>query len=246
MDNATSSSMLGLEDIAQLLLAKGANVNPKAGKGATALHTTARLGKSAMVQLLLKNGAEVELKSNNGETALQKAAMNRSEEVVKVILKHQGLDSDAEKWLRQAHFYNAVCEGEETTVRLLLEKGVDMTVKNVRGEHPIHWATSCGHKEIVSLLLQRADIDARDKFEETALLLACKERDKEIVPFLLDNGADINVIQGRDGDKCTVLSWATAWGEPRLVELLLKRGANPKSVDVDSLKRAQIRYARRL
>lgn len=29
----------------------------------------------------------------------------------------------------------------------------------------------------------------------------------------------------------------TAWGIPQLVELLLKRGANPLSVDIDSLRR---------
>lgn len=52
-----------------------------------------------------------------------------------------------------------------------------MTVKNIRGEYPLHWAVCRGHKEIVSLLLHKgADICARDKFEETTLLLACKER----------------------------------------------------------------------
>lgn len=117
-----------------------------------------------------------------------------------------------------------------------------MTVKSIRGEYPPHWAASCGHQGVVSPLLQKgADIDAKDKFEETGLLFACKERDEEMVSFLLDNGADMNVIQGRDGDKCTVLSWATAWGEPQLVELLLKQGANPQSVDGHSLRRE--RYA---
>ncbi|EYE95821.1 uncharacterized protein EURHEDRAFT_36252 [Aspergillus ruber CBS 135680] len=55
--------------------------------------------------------------------------------------------------------------------------------------------------------------------------------------FLLDNGTDLDVIQGRYGDRCTILPWVTVWGEPQLVGLLLKRGANPQSVDVDSLKR---------
>ncbi|EYE95822.1 ankyrin repeat domain-containing protein, partial [Aspergillus ruber CBS 135680] len=77
----------GLEDIARLLLTKGANINAKTDQGATALHTASGLGKTAMVQLLLRNGAEAEIQSNSGETALQKAVMNGSEEVVKVILK---------------------------------------------------------------------------------------------------------------------------------------------------------------
>jgi len=75
-----------------------------------------------------------------------------------------------------------------------------MTVKNVRGDYPLHWAAYHGHRGIVSLLLQKgADIDARDKSRETALLLACKEGEEEMVSFLLDNGADINIYRGEMG-----------------------------------------------
>ncbi len=127
-----------LEEIVRFLLAKGDNVNAKDGWGSTALHIIAMIGNIAIARLLLEHGAEPSLENSNGETALREAATHGSEEMVKLLLKYQGLESDAEKWIRQAQFYNAVCEGEEETVQLLLEKGIDMTVKNARGEYPLH------------------------------------------------------------------------------------------------------------
>ncbi|KAL4778818.1 ankyrin repeat-containing domain protein [Aspergillus varians] len=225
-----------LEDVARFLLAKGAEVNHQDGIGSTALHTIAMIGNTKIAQLLLDHGADADMEDAEGSTALQEAATHGSVDMVKLILTHQGLDPNNERWLRQAQFYNAVCEGEETTVRLLLEQGVDMTVRNVRGAYPLHWAAEHGHRGVASILLSvGAQVDAKDKFEETALFLACRRRNEEMVHFLLDNGADINA-RGWKG-KETVLSLVTAWGELQLVELLLKRGADPQSVDLSLLER---------
>ncbi|KAJ5724453.1 hypothetical protein N7493_006181 [Penicillium malachiteum] len=216
----------GFEQIVRLLLDKGAEVNGKTKRGSTALHLALH-DKATIAQLLLDYGADPTLEDKNGQTPLKVAAANGYEDMVKFLLKYQSLESDAKKWTQQAQFYNAVREGDEATVRVLLEDGIDMNMKSVRGEYPLHWAMHRGHQGVASLLLEKgADINAKDKFGETALLLACKARDEETMRFLLDNGADMNIKNDERAGGYTVLSFATAAGESQIVEMLLRRGAS--------------------
>ncbi|KAJ5721536.1 uncharacterized protein N7483_009470 [Penicillium malachiteum] len=227
------------EDIALLLLEKGASINAKTKSGSTPLHLTIH-GRTAVAQLLLEHGADPKIEDKNGQTPLQKAAANGDEDMLKLLLRYQGLESEAKKWTQQAQFYNAVREGDEATVGLLLEDGVDMMTRSVRGEYPLHWAMHRGHRGVASLLLQKgADIDAKDKFGETPLLLACRERNEEMMLFLLDKGADINIKNEERAGGFTALSLATFFGEQQIVEMLLRRGASPSSVDLDSLEAAE-------
>ncbi|KAJ5634581.1 hypothetical protein N7528_002423 [Penicillium herquei] len=215
----------GFEGIVRVLLDKGAEVNGKTKRGSTALHLALR-EKTTIAQLLLDHGADPSLEDKNGQTPLQVAAANGDEDMVKFLLNYQGLESDAKKWTQQARFYNAVHEGDEATVRVLLEDGIDMKMKSVRGEYPLHWAMHRGHQRVASLLLEKgADINAKDKFGETALMLACKARDQAMMQFLLDNGADVNLKNDERAGGDTVLSFATTAGESQIVEMLLRRGA---------------------
>lgn len=230
-------------DIVRFLLDNGARVNAQNAAGSTALHLVAGFGTTETARLLLESGAAPDLEDHHSHTALHVAATNGNEEMVTFLSTYLGLGSEAKKWARQARFYNAVDEGDEALVRRLVEEeeeeeGVDMRMRNYRGESPLHCAINGGHLRIASLLLEKgADIDATDKFGDTALLLACRQRQEERMGFLLDHGADINIKNEELANGYTALSMATALGEPQLVEMLLSRGANPQSVDVDSLQR---------
>ncbi|CAG8946888.1 unnamed protein product [Penicillium salamii] len=229
----------GNKDVLRFLLEKGARVNAKDKEGLTALNSIKSDKKTEIARLLLEHGADMDLEDNNGQAPLQKAAANGRVEMVKLLLQHQDLGSEAEKWIRQAQFYNAVYDGDETTVELLLEKGIDMTMKDFRGQYPLHWAVEGGSLRVASLLLQNgADIDATDDYGWSALFIACDNTNEETMKFLLDKGADIN-IKGRmlEQQYYTVLSLATTLGACQIVEMLLGRGASPQSAELDSLER---------
>ncbi|CAG8371552.1 unnamed protein product [Penicillium salamii] len=213
----------------RLLLQNGARVNAKSKRGETALHLAAIDVGVTIVRLLLEHGADPALENNRGQTPLQKAAADGQEGMVKFLLQHQGLESDAEKLIQQAQFYNAICQGDEATVKLLLENGIDMTMRNTWGAYPLHWAMGGGNLRVVSLLLQSgADIDAKNGFGESALFDACRRTNEEMMQFLLDQGADINMnVDDRAGHYYSVLSMATGMGKCQIVEMLLRRGANP-------------------
>jgi ankyrin repeat protein len=86
----------------------------------------------------------------------------------------------------------------------------------------LHWAALNGRKEIAELLLaNKADVNAKNKYGATALLLAASTKGhKEIVEVLLAHGADANV---KDKDGATPLLEAAVWGYKEIVELLLPR-----------------------
>ena len=94
------------------------------------------------------------------------------------------------------------------------------------GWSPLHLAAHYGHADVVSLLLHNnAPVDLRSakQMANTALHAALAGRRAEVVPILLDAGADVNA---RQHGGWTALHAAAANGDRALVELLLSRGAD--------------------
>jgi ankyrin repeat protein len=94
------------------------------------------------------------------------------------------------------------------------------------GWSPLHLAAHYGHADIVSLLLHNnapVDLRSTNQMANTALHAALAGRRAEVVPILLDAGADVNA---RQHGGWTALHAAAANGDRALVELLQSRGAD--------------------
>ncbi len=66
----------------------------------------------------------------------------------------------------------------------------------------------------------------------SALHIAVLVNEAEIVRILLDNGSDIN-IRARDDFEATPLAWASYWGIPEMVKLLVTSGADVNLPDIN-------------
>ena len=75
----------GDQEIAALLLGKGAEINAGAG-GNTALHGAVLFGQVAMVRWLLEHGADPALMDYNGKTALELARENNQGAIVELLI----------------------------------------------------------------------------------------------------------------------------------------------------------------
>ncbi len=95
--------------------------------------------------------------------------------------------------------FTAVREGTVEEVRSILERTIDINVRNEAGRTPLMCAVQRGNPEIVRLMLENeAYIDASDLEGCTPLILAVRTNtDADVVTVLLDAGAD-TLIRSRE------------------------------------------------
>ena len=75
--------------MAELLLAKGVDINARENNGGTPLHRAClRLGRKNVVELLIAKGADVNAGDNRGRTPLSVAKETKDEEIVELLRKH--------------------------------------------------------------------------------------------------------------------------------------------------------------
>ena len=67
---------MGQGETAELLIAKGADVNAKSQRGRTPLHNAALSGHKKIAELLIANGADMNPKNANDKTPLDRAMLN--------------------------------------------------------------------------------------------------------------------------------------------------------------------------
>ncbi len=180
----------GRRDIAEFLIAKGADVNTKGLFDETPLHVAAHAaaGSRELVELLLSHGAGVNAVSTRGNSPLHYAA-RRSVPIVEVLLA-QGAKIDGKNGDGKTPLYLSVEKGNKEASELLIAKGADINAGENYNRTPLHEACRTGQKDLAELLLAKgADIKTRDKFGRTPMSMAANSGHKHIVELLRSHGA---------------------------------------------------------
>jgi ankyrin repeat protein len=82
----------GQAKVAEILIARGADVNSRNWRGVRPLHHAARTGRAGVARVLIAHGAEVDAKDVSGETALSRAVTNPAEIDLAKVLVEAGAD----------------------------------------------------------------------------------------------------------------------------------------------------------
>uniref|UniRef100_A0ABD2WSC3 Uncharacterized protein n=1 Tax=Trichogramma kaykai TaxID=54128 RepID=A0ABD2WSC3_9HYME len=108
------------------------------------------------------------------------------------------------------------------------------------GYTPLHFALVWGHRQVAELLLRRgADPNMTDKDGSSPLHISCmRNKDYNIVTVLFEVSDEKHLrvqVNAQDNLGRTPLHLALYWGQKKVVELLLKNGADPNMPDEEGL-----------
>ena len=153
-------------------------------------------------------------------------------------------------------YFAAILKDDVPVVSSLLERGFDPNTPNPAGDHALLIALRVGSTKVIPVLLAqpKLDVEARNRQDESALMIASLKGMTDMASLLLDKGADVNkpgwtplhyaatgghlqimqllldnhaYIDAASPNGSTPLMMAAMYGTPSAVKLLLEAGADP-------------------
>ncbi len=154
--------------VARLLLARGAVLDAKDGRGWTPLHIAARWGNQRMVRWLIASGVGVDVPDSSGRTPLMLAAEWGNVQTLRQLLDH---GARIELVTRDGHsaLHLAVIRNQPDIVHELLDRGCHTDIQDNAGMTALHYAVRVSTSILELLLRHGASAAVRDTAGRTPL-----------------------------------------------------------------------------
>ncbi|KAG9152859.1 hypothetical protein Leryth_012477 [Lithospermum erythrorhizon] len=183
--------------------------------------------KALSQQQLLK---ALSLRNQDHRSLLHVAVSSAKIKVVELLTAAEpsisGINSgDEEGWVP---LHSAASSGNAEIVKLLLDRGADVNIKNGGGRTALHYAASKGWLKVAEVLISAgANLNVKDKVGCTPLHRAASTGKSELCEFLIEEGADVDEVD-RAGQ--TALMTAVVCQNNEVALLLVRHGAE---VDIE-------------
>ncbi|MHC9541916.1 MAG: ankyrin repeat domain-containing protein [Vulcanimicrobiota bacterium] len=226
-----------VNEIVELLLEKGADINAKSTGGSTPLVRAVERNLYDTASLLISKGAVVNSAGSFGWTPLHSASsVNMAE-----LLINNGADINVRLENGRTPLFRAVSIPSQKEFALfLIDRGADVTVKDRENNtllHMVQW--QFGEELPALLLLKGVDAAAANIFGETALHYAARYApNRELLTSLFTHKLEVNV---KDNEGLTPLHWAAERDNRKAAEFLISQGAS--TVLKDNMGKTPLYYA---
>ena len=174
-------------------------------------------GYKEIVLYFLQNNANIHAKRNDGNTPLHLAANNGHVEVVKLLIQH-GANVETSNLKGRSPVHLAAAAGNLQVIYAILQLGWPIPI-----DHRLVFA-ACKFKQIsvVQFVTSlRIDVNLRDMCNQTALHIAAKKGNADIIEYLLSR--TVNLDTENTGALETPLHLSCLNGHEQATLLLLKR-----------------------
>ncbi len=150
---------------------------------------------------------------------------NTPEEKLIKILNKDGVDLNGKNEDNgNCLLHEAVKKDLIEIAKILINKGLDVNIKNHEGITPLHAAVESGNFEMVELLLDKgADPNTKDKYDCTPLYRAVYGKKLLVIKKLVEGGADMNIL-GESG--LSPLCYSIKNSCDDIAEFLIESGAD--------------------
>ena len=221
------------KEMFQMIIDYGPNMNAKNNGSLTAVLIACLRGNTEAMNVLLKAGADPNIANADGDTCLHVAVrQDRSKAVLQAITDH-GADVNATNKYKRTALMIACKMGNADAMDVLLNAGSDHKIADVNGATWIHHAlTGNCKKEILQTIIKHgADVNATNKNNKTALMIAFRTRNVDAVKVLLDAGANPNIADA-NGNTC-LLNAVSLGCSKEVLQETFDHGSDLKAMNKD-------------
>ncbi|KAG1929812.1 protein phosphatase 1 regulatory subunit 12A isoform X1 [Pimephales promelas] len=221
-------------DMVTFLVEHGACINQPDNEGWIPLHAAASCGYLDIAEYLISQGANVGVVNSEGETPLDIAEEEAMEELLQNEINRQGVDieaarkeeerimlRDARQWLNSGlindvrhaksggtALHVAAAKGYAEVLKLLIQAGYDVNIKDYDGWTPLHAAAHWGKEEACRILVEHlCDMDVINKVGQTAFDVA----DEDVLGYLeeLQKKQNLLLSEKKDVKKSPLIETTT-------------------------------------
>jgi len=223
-----ASKYTGYEDIIEILIAHGEDLNEINSNEQTTLMLCCENSLITSTKNLIYSGAKINMQDKVGRSALMYACFNGEKEIVHFLLE-RGADFELKDTHGKTALMYAVTSANEEIVETILAINPKLDVKDESGNTAVTYSAQLGLNDILGKLLNvGADLDVQDANGRTALMSAVAKEQKSMTEMLIASGANINI---KDENGVAALSLGVITGQEGIVENLLVAGAEVDSTD---------------
>ncbi|KAL3861975.1 hypothetical protein ACJMK2_007981 [Sinanodonta woodiana] len=149
----------GDEETVKNMLSQSPGLKDVILRGVAPLHLAAHKGHISIARILLDAGADLEVKDVQGENTPFMFSLDGENEELALFFIEKGADVFIKNKLNRTALHFAAFKNLAKIIKVLFDRGVDINIRDIEGDTPLHDAINQRHDEAATLLIEHQSLD---------------------------------------------------------------------------------------